>query len=190
MTTTEARPSTTVIDNPAYAWRNVANKVRDAFYASLDEDFVHDNIEALDAAATALFGPVLIQVWAEHGFQVTFGPDGLPMQRRPKGFPHHQVWDEAARHLDPHDVVLKAGLDDELLRYAAARSNPKHLEHHSKALRACVQPLRDELHARLDRRAEHATSLRAEQQVDGWRHLVDTAVTRVQLDRLDAQIPD
>lgn len=189
MTTTTTAVRTPVVDNPAYAWRNVHERVKNAFYARLDADFVHDNRTALDTAATVLFGPILITVWAEHGYQVCFGPDGDTMLRRPKGFPWHKVWDEAAARLDPHTVVLKARLDDELLRYAAAHPRTEQLEQHCKALRHRSAPLRAELHDRLDALAENTDSLRAEQQIDGWRALVDTAVTCAQLDKLAADIP-
>lgn len=189
MTTTTTEPRTTVIDCPAYAWRNVADRVKDAFYARLDADFVHDYRSQLDATATVLFGPLLIQVWAEHGYQVTRGPDGDTMLRRPTGPPWYKVWDEAAKRLNPHAVVFAARLDDELLRYAAAHTRVEPLEAACAGLRPHAEQLRAELHERLDRRAEAATSDRAEQQVDGWRSLVDTAVTRAQLDHLDAEIP-
>jgi hypothetical protein len=189
MTATADRVSTTVIDNPAYAWRNLDETTQQAFYAKLDADFVHDNREALDAAATVLFGPVLNTVWAEHDYQVVFGPDGLPMQRRPRGFPWYQVWDEAATRLNPHAVVVEARLDDELLRYAAAHPRCEQLAFHCAALRQCTAALRTELHARLDVLAENTGSLRAEQQIDGWRAAVDTAWTRAQLDQLATEIP-
>lgn len=177
----------TVVDNPAYAWRNLDEKTQQAFYGQLDPDFVHDNRTELDAAATALFGPLLIAAWREHGYQACFGPDGLPMQRRPKDKPWYQVWDTAADRLDPHDVVIKAGLEDELLRYAAAHPRTEHLTRHCAALRQSTAQLRAELHDRLDQLP--ADSIRAERQVDGWRAAVDTAWTRAQLDRLDAEIP-
>lgn len=190
MTTTADRISTTVIDCAPYAWRNVNEPVRDRFYAVLDADFVHDHIEALDAAATILFGPVLTEAWTEYGYQATVdGPDGLPHQRRPRGLPWHQVWDTAATRLDPHAVVIAAGLDDELLRYAAAHPRAEHLARHCTALRQRTAELRTELHARLDRHAELVGCDRAEQQLDGWRSLVDTAVTRAQLDHLATDIP-
>lgn len=190
MTTTETRPSTTVIECPAYAWRNVKQSIRDAFYARLDADFVHDHIATLDAAATVLFGPLLATVWAEHGYLVSLdGEDGIAHQRRPHGVPWHQVWDTAATRLDPHTVVVEAGLDDELLRYAAAHPRTEHLARHCTALHRCTQQIRDELHARLDAFAETADCPRAEQQLDGWRHLVDTATTRAQLDQLANDIP-
>lgn len=187
MTATADRVSTTVIDCSAYAWRNVAEKVKDAFYANLDADFVHDYRAQLDEAATVLFGPVLITVWAEHGYQICFGPDGDSMIRRPQGFPWHKVWDEACSRLAPHAVVIKAGLDDQLLRYAAAHPRTEELARHCKALRQHSTELRAELHDRLDQLP--ATSLRAEWQLDGWRALVDTAVTRAQLEQLAAEIP-
>lgn len=187
MTATADRASTTVVDNAAYAWRNVAEKVKDAFYAELDEDFVDDHRAALDVAATVLFGSLLVTVWHEHGYQVTPGPDGLPMQRRPKGFPHHQVWDESCRRLDPHAVVFAARLDEQLLRYAAARTRGEHLEHACAGLRPYLQQLRDELHARLNDLP--AVCLNDEQRVEGWRHLVDTATSRRQLEQLATDIP-
>lgn len=189
MTATADRTSTTVIDCPAYAWRNVADQIKNAFWAKLDADFVHDHQAQLDEAATVLFGPVLITVWHEHGYQVTPGPDGLPMQRRPKGFSHHQVWDEACARLNPYAVVFAARLDDRLLSYAAAHTRVEPLEAACAGLRPHAEQLRAELLARLDRYAETATSGRAEQQLDGWRSLVDTAVTRVQLDQLATDIP-
>lgn len=190
MTTTKNRPSTTVIDCVPYAWRNIDEKVQAAFYGQLDADFVHDYRAQIDAAATVLFGPVLIAVWAEHGFQVTLGgPDGLPHQRRPHNFPWHQVWDEAARRLDPHAVVIEARLDDELLRYAAAHPRPEHLARHCTALRQRSQHLRDELNARLDAHAAHAATQQAEAQLEGWRHAVETAWTRAQLEQLATDIP-
>jgi hypothetical protein len=187
MTATTIPASATVVDNPAYAWRNLDEKAQGHFYGQLDADFVHDYRSELDAAATELFGPVLVAVWIEHGYQVTFGPDGLPMQRRPKGFPWYEVWDEAASRIDPHAVVIKARLDDELLRYAAAHPRCEDLARHSKALRQCTAALRAELHVRLDQFAAH--SVRAEQQLDGWRAAVDTAWTRAQLERLATEIP-
>jgi hypothetical protein len=187
MTTTTTKPRTTVVDNPAYAWRNLDDKAQERFYSQLDADFVHDNRAALDAAATELFGPVLIAVWMEHGYQVVFGPDGLPMQRRLKGFPWYEVWDEAAARLDPHAVVIKARLDDELLRYAAAHPRTEHLARHSKALRQHTDQLRAELRDRVDQLP--ARSPQAEQQREGWRAAVDTAWTRAQLECLADEIP-
>jgi hypothetical protein len=186
MTATEHHTSTLVVDNPAYAWRNLDEKTQERFYGQLDADFVHDNRTALDAAATVLFGPALITVWTEHGYQVVFGPDGLLMQRRPRDFPWYEVWDEAAARLKPHAVVVKAGLDDELLRYVAAHPRPE-LNRHCAALRQHTEALRAELHARLDALA--TGSPRAEQQVDGWRAAVDTAWTRAQLEHLATEIP-
>ncbi len=187
MTATAHHTSTTVVDNPAYAWRNLDEKAQKAFYSQLDADFVHDNRTALDAAATVLFGPILIAVWMEHGYQALFGPDGLPMQRRPKHFPWYTVWDEAASRLDPYAVVIKARLDDELLRYAAAHPRVEHLDRAVKGLRPHTEQLRTELHERLDQLTTR--SPRAEQQLDGWRAAVDTAWTRAQLDDLAVQIP-
>lgn len=188
MTATTHRTSTTVVDNPAYAWRNVAEKVKNAFYAKLgDEDFVDDHRTQLDTAATTLFGPLLVTVWHEFGYQVTPGPDGLPMQRRPKGFPHTQVWDEACRRLDPYTVVVTAGLDDDLQRYAAAHPTTRHLERTLAGLGPQLQARRDALHVRLDDLP--ACCLADEQRVEGWRHLVDTATTCGQLDHLAAEIP-
>lgn len=189
MTATASLTSTLVVDCPAYAWRNADEKVKACFYGQLDADFVHDHQSDLDAAATVLFGSLLITVWTEHGYQVTFGPDGLPMQRRPKGFPWHKVWDEAVARLDPHAVVIKAGLDDELLRYAAAHPRTEQLAFHCKALRLRTDELRDELNDRLDRHAELVDCDRAEQQLDGWRAAVDAAITRAQLLQLAADIP-
>lgn len=188
MTTTITKPGITVIDCPAYAWRNVHEKVQAAFFGKLDADFVHDSRAQLDAAATVLFGPLLITVWAEHGYSATLdGEDGLPHQRRPHGFPWHRVWDEAASRLDPHDVVIAARLDDELLRYAAARPRCEQLARHCTALRQRTSELRAELHTRLD--ALPATSPQAERQHEGWRAAVDTAWTRAQLDHLATEIP-
>lgn len=187
MTATAHHVSTTVVDNSAYAWRNVAEKAKNAFYSKLDADFVHDHRAQLDEQATVLFGPVLVTVWAEYGYQVTPGPDGLPMQRRPKGLPHHQVWDEACRRLDPYAVVFNARLDDELYRYAAAHPRAEHLDHACAGIRPHAEQLRAELHDRLDQLP--ARSPQAEAQRDGWRAAVDTAVTRAQLDHLAAEIP-
>lgn len=188
MTTTKNR--TTVIDCPAYAWRNVKEQVRNAFYARLDADFVHDHIAALDTAATVLFGPLLATVWAENGYTVSLhGEDGLAHQRRPHGFPWHQVWDTAAARLNPHAVVVEAGLDDELLRYAAAHPRGDELVRQCAGLRPHHQQLRDELHARLDEFAMTAECHLAEQQLDGWRSLVDTATSRAQLEQLATDIP-
>lgn len=187
----------TITDCPAYAWRNIAEKAQAAFYGQLDADFVHDYRAELDAAATkvredgtSLFGAVLAEAWTEQGYLVSLhGEDGLVHQRRPHGFPWHLVWDTAASRLDPHAVVIAAGLDDELLRYAAARPRTGQLDRHCKALHRCTQQLRDELHVRLDAFAETADCPRAEHQLDGWRHLVDTATTRAQLEHLAAEIP-
>jgi hypothetical protein len=184
--------SRTVVDNPAYAWRNLDEKAQKRFYSQLDADFVHDNRPALDAAATVLFGPLLIAVWTEHGYQALFGPDGLPMQRRPKNFPWYEVWDEAACRLDPYAVVIKARLDDELLRYAAAHTRVEHLDRAVKGLRPHTEQLRTELHDRLD--AIDATFTddtceKARQQLDGQRAGVDTAWTRAQLEHLATEIP-
>lgn len=195
MTATAHHTSTVVVDNAAYAWRNIPEHAQAAFYGQLDPDFVHDYRAQLDTAATVLFGPLLIQVWAEHGYQVTFGPDGLPMQRRPKGFPHHQVWDTAAARLDPYAVVIKASelsglnLDDELLRYAAAHPRVEHLDRAVQGLRPYTEQLRTELLDRLDQHAPNATSPRAEAQWDGWRHAVETAWSYAQLAALDSEIP-
>jgi hypothetical protein len=177
-----------VVDNAAWAWRNVADNIKDEFYARLDEDFVFDNRAQLDAAATTLFGPALVTQWWKRGFPVMFGPDNdATMLRRPKDLPHHEVWDAAASGLDPYLVVIKAGLDDELLRYAAAHPRAEHLDRHSAALRQHTDQLRVELHERLDQLA--ARSPRAEQQLDGWRAAVDTAWTRAQLEHLATEIP-
>lgn len=182
-----------VVDNSAWAWRNVADEVKDAFYANLDADFVFDNRAQLDAAATALFGPALITQWWKRGFPVMFGPDNdATMLRRPKNLPHHEVWDDAARHLDPHAVVIKAGLDDELLRYAAAHPRPEHLAHHGKALRVHTDPLRAELRDRLQAWADtfdDSTCQRAHDQHDGWQAAIDTATAYAQLERLRAELP-
>lgn len=191
MTISATKPTNTVIvDNPAYAWRNVDEPVKDAFYAQLDADFVFDYRAQLDTAAVNLFGPALVTQWWKQGRPVMFGPDDeATMLRRPKGLPHHEVWDDAARHLDPYAVVIKANLDDELLRYAAARPRTEHLARHCAGLRRHIALLRAELHERLDTFAENATSPRAEAQLDGWRAAVDTATTRAQLDRLATEIP-
>jgi hypothetical protein len=181
--------STVIVDNPAWAWRNVEAAVKDAFYGQLDEDFVFDHRAQLDAAATTLFGPALVTQWWKRGFPVLFGPDNEATMRRPKDLPHHQVWDEACRRLDPYAVVWTARLDDVLLSYAAAHPRVEHLERACAGLRPYAEQLRAELHERLDRHAPHAISPRAEQQLDGWRHAVDTAVTRAQLDQLAADIP-
>jgi hypothetical protein len=189
MTTTTTKPRTKVIDCPAYAWRNVAEAVKDAWYAKLDADFVHDHRAQLDTAATALFGPLLLAEWTRRGYQVTPAPDGETMQRRPKGFPHHQVWDQACRDLDPYAVVHAACLDDVLLEYVAHRPRVEHLQDALDGLRPHHSVLRADLEARLDRFAETATSPQAEAQLDGWRSLLDTAATRAQLDQLDTDIP-
>lgn len=189
MTATAERTSTTVVDNPAYAWRNVAERVKDAFYGQLDADFVHDYRAQLDEATTVLFGPVLITVWSEQGFQVAFGPDGDSMLRRPAGPPWYRVWDEACRRLDPYAVVFEARLDDELVRYAAAHPRIEHLARALDGIRPHHTKLRAELNARLDHHAETATDPRAEAQLDGWRSLLDTAVSRAQLDQLATDIP-
>lgn len=188
--TATAHHVTTVIDNPAYAWRNVDEPVKNAWYARLNEpDFVHDYIAKLNAKATEMFGPILGTVWAEHGYQLTPGPDGDTMLRRPTSPPWHKVWDEACRRLNPHAVVFAAGLDDVLLDYAAAHPRTEHLAHACAGLRPHAAQLRTELHDRLDRHAAKATDPRAETQLDGWRNAVDTAVTRTQLDYLAAEIP-
>lgn len=197
MTVTASHTHTTVvIDNADYAWRNALESART--YHQLDADFVHDYRAQLDQAATVLFGPILVQVWAENGYSVTFGPDGDTMLRRHTDRPWHKVWDEAARRLNPHAIVIKASeltghsLDDELLRYAAAHPRAEQLSRHCAALRRCTAGVRADLHARLDAHADTFTTETCEQawaQIDGWRNAIDTAVTRAQLEQLAADIP-
>lgn len=190
MTTTAQLTTPVVVDNPVFAWRNVDNAVKDAFYAQLDEDFAYDFRPELDQAAAVLFGPILIAVWAEHGYQVTFGPDDLMLRRRPKYVPWREVCDEATTRLDAHLVVIKAGLDDELLRYAAAHPRAEALAAHSKALRVHTDPIRAELYDRLHAWADgHDLCGRAQHQFDGWQAAIDTAVTHAQLLRLRNDLP-
>ncbi|MDX3661255.1 hypothetical protein PV646_28455 [Streptomyces sp. ID05-26A] len=192
MTTTAHRTTTVVTDNPVFAWRNVLDAVKDAFYAELDADFVHDYRAQLDQAASVLFGPALIEAWAELGYQVTFGPDDLSMQRRPKYWPWREVCDTACARLDPYLVVIKADLDGELLRYAAAHPRTEALAKHAKALRTHTDPLSTELHDRLDAWSEtfdDNTSQHAHDQHDGWQAAIDTAVTYAQLLRLRDDLP-
>lgn len=96
------------VDNPAMAWANSNQSA----YSYLDSEFVADYRAVLDAAAVALFGPVLTVVWARHGYTAVFAsavevetgplPDAL----------YHRVWDQAAALLDPDLIVARADLAD------------------------------------------------------------------------------
>jgi hypothetical protein len=121
--------SRSVIDCADYAWRNADDAAR--CYQQLNSDFVHDYRAQLDRAATkvdedgtSLFGRVLTEVWAEHGYTVELGEEtsGEPFRyerpRRPADAVFYAVWDEAAYRLDPYAVVRAARLDDELPKYA------------------------------------------------------------------------
>lgn len=118
--------SQAVEDNASYAWRNAGDEWR--CYQQLPADFVYDFRAQLDQAAieiredgTSLFGDVLIEVWAERGYQIEWAEDGDAMQHRPhtpSDKTYGEVWDEAAYRLDPYAVVRAARLDDELPKYA------------------------------------------------------------------------
>ncbi len=114
-----------VVDCPAYAWRNADDTAR--CYLQLNSDFVHDYRAELDRAVlavdedgTSLFGRVLTEAWATHGYTVelveeTDGePHQYPVPRQPADDMFYAVWDEAAYRLDPYAVVQAARLGDVL----------------------------------------------------------------------------
>jgi hypothetical protein len=114
-----------VVDCAAYALRNADDASRS--YLQLNSDFVHDYRAQLDEAAlrldkdgTSMFGRMLTEVWAEHGYTVELADetDGEPfrydMPRCPADDVFYAVWDEAVYRLDPDEVVRAARLDDEL----------------------------------------------------------------------------
>jgi hypothetical protein len=106
--TVDFRP--VVVENARFVWVNQTSTV----LSQLHPDLVFDYSEQLGEAAINRLPPLLVEVWAEHGFQVRFGAyDEVFGQLR--GIDRKTYWavtDEACSRLDVDQLVRDADLVD------------------------------------------------------------------------------